>query len=222
MVKIKEVLDHLKPGETVLVEHPSKVEPILFFYEIAAWAESKGYPMVVDDILDTLYLYKMHLELAGKDTSFLNDVKIIKLGGKVNVGQIVGRVRIKDEPAIFEREYKRIFESQLDEGKITVNPVLGLEKLFLTEEFKRDLLARMYIPLSLVGDRRRISFYFVNTNLIERTVPEALPLLEEVASTVLEVDIMKRKEDVIGKIAYRFLITKSVNNELSGLEFTLP
>ncbi len=221
MIKVKEVLEHLVPGETVLIEHPSKVEPILLFYEIVTWAESKGYPVVIDDVLDTLYLYKRHLELAGKGNSLLDNAKVIKLGGRLNVGQVVGRVRVKDDPIIFEQEYIKAFESQLDEKNVIINPFLGFEKLFLIKEFRRDLWARMYVPLSYIGDRRRIAFYFVNTDVVRSTAPEALPLLEEIASTVFEVGIMKREEDAIGKIAYRFLITKSVNNELSGLEFAL-
>ena len=221
MVTVREILDHIKPGETVLVEHSSRAKAIMLFYELVNWAKEKGYPVVVDDVLDTLYLYKAQLELARKDTSFLNEVKVIKAGGRLNVGQVVGRVKI-DDPTVLEREYREIAHSLLREGEIAVNPALGLEKLFLATESARDVLVTLYNLIPFAGDKRRIAFYFINTDVVGYTLPVVLPLLEEGASTVIEVDIEKKSEIGIGKVAYRFLVVNLVHNELSGLEFMLP
>lgn len=213
MIRVRDILDNIQLGETVLIEYSSKVAPILFFSELVNWAKEKGYSAVVDDILDTLYLYKVQLELVGADMSFLNDLKVIKFGGRFNVGQIFGRLHI-ERPEIREQKYKEFFGPVLEEGKTVVNPVLGFEKIFLLQESKADILNLMNEILSFVGEKPRIALYFINSDVLESTAPEALPLFEELASTILKVDIE-------GKL-YKFSVVKSVNNNLLGLEFTLP
>ena len=64
-----------------------------------------------------------------------------------------------------------------------------------------------------IGDERRIELYFVNTDVLERTLSVSLPLLEELASTIIEVDTKGG--------FYKFSVVKSVNNKLLGLEFTM-
>ena len=95
-----------------------------------------------------------------------------------------------------------------------VNPVLGIGKLFLLAESKREVLSTVNGILSFLGNERRIAFYFINTDLLKTAAPEALPLLEELASTVIRVDVE-------GK-SHKFSIVKSVNKELLGLTFVLP
>lgn len=104
----KNVWDDVKPGESVLIEHSSTGAPYLGLLHLINWAKEKGYQVVVDDVLDTLYLYKVQMKLAGFDASILDDVKAIKFGGRIKVGQVVGRLQIK-EPVIREREYGQIF-----------------------------------------------------------------------------------------------------------------
>jgi len=98
---VRNVWDGVKLGETVLVEHSSTTAPYVGLWQLMNWAKE-------DDVLDTLYLYKTQMKLAGLNTSILNDVKVIKLGGRLNVGQVVGHLHIK-EPVIREQEYRQIF-----------------------------------------------------------------------------------------------------------------
>lgn len=213
MISARAIWDKLQPYETVLIEYSSRVEPTPLFYELLNWAKEKGCQVIVDDVLDTLYQYKVQLDLAGKDTSILNDVKVIKLGGRFNVGQLIGRIKIK-EPTVREHEYRKISESLPIEGGSVVNFVLGFERIFSLAESVEEVLHIMNQILSFVGDKIRIAFYFMNTDVLESTVPEALNWIEELATTIVEVG----RE---GKL-YKFSVVKSVNNELSGLEFTLP
>jgi len=106
---VRNVWDGVKPGETVLVEHSSTTTPYVGLCQLMNWARGKGYQVIVDDVLDTLYLYKTQMKLAGLNTSILNDVKVIKFGGRLEVGQVVGHLHIK-EPVIREQEYGQIFE----------------------------------------------------------------------------------------------------------------
>lgn len=113
---VRNVWDSIKPGETVLVEHSSLATPYVRLWQLISWAKEKGYQLLVDDVLDTLHLYKVQMRLAGLDTSILDDVKVIKLGGRLEVGQVVGRLHVK-EPVIRETEYRRIFDSLLGGGR---------------------------------------------------------------------------------------------------------
>ena len=69
--RFEELLNSLKRGETVLVEHPSSYMPYKGLYSLIKWAKSRDYPVVIDDILDTLYIYKVNMELADFDSNYL-------------------------------------------------------------------------------------------------------------------------------------------------------
>ncbi|MCD6373715.1 MAG: DUF257 family protein [Thermococcus sp.] len=219
MVVGREILDHLKPGETVLIKRTSIVEPIMLLSEIAQWAKERGYQIVISDIMDTLHRYKVHMELAGLNTAFINDTKVIKIGGSSKNGQVIGKLDIS-EPMVQAHKFKKIYEPLLD-GGVTVHIILGLAKLLLHDESIKNVLERVHILSTLGDNKRHIVFLFIDVDIVERSIPVAIPLLEEVASTVIEVNVGKREKSNIGKLAYKFAILKSVNNELSGLEFTL-
>lgn len=64
-MNIGEFLSSFRPGETVLFEYSPKAPPEILFFEIVRWAEEKGYPVLVDDVLDTLDEYLRRLSLMG-------------------------------------------------------------------------------------------------------------------------------------------------------------
>lgn len=204
---LHKIWNSIKYGETVLIEHDSVTSPVLGFYHLIRWAREKENTVVVDDVLDTLYMYKIHLELAGFDTSILDELKVIKAGGRFEVGQILGRIGLK-EPSIRESEYRRIFKS-ISPNDNVVNPVLGFEKLLLIADSKQDTLTTMNTVLSFTGTKR-IAFYFITTDLLEKSVPYALLLFENMATTVIKVTKEDRR--------FSFNVVKSVNNEIDGME----
>ncbi|NJE07613.1 hypothetical protein E3E31_03585 [Thermococcus sp. M39] len=206
---VGEIWNSLKFGETVLIEHDSYTSPALWVYYLIKWAKGKGYDVLVDDILDTLYVYRVHLKLAGLDTSILNDVKVIKLGGRLNVGQVVGHLRIK-EPVIRESEYRALLDSLPRER--VINPVLGFEKLFLLVESEREVFELVNSISSFIEDDRRIAFYFINTDLLKK-MPHVSSLLEELASTVVRVTKHGR--------SFSLKVVKSVNDEIDGVEVSM-
>lgn len=203
----------LKPGETVLIEYSSRSTPFIVFYNLIQWAKNNDFEILIDDILDTLYVYKVQLGLAGIDLDLFNDVMVIKESGRVEVGMIVGRMGIRDS-AIYWSEYNKIMEPIFERAKgLIINIVLGVEKLFVLADNKRDILNNINNILSWTGNTKRITFYFINTDLVNTLGVGVLPLLEELASTVINVD----KNE--GRV--RLFITKSINDELDGQEITL-
>ncbi|USG99846.1 DUF257 domain-containing protein [Thermococcus argininiproducens] len=207
---ISKIWDSIKWGESVLIEHDSLTSPVAGFYHLLTWSKRKDYDILIDDVLDTLYLYKTHLELAGFDTSILNDIKVIKAGGRFEVGQVLDRIAI-NEPVIRESEYKKILDS-VSIGDKVINPVLGFEKLLLLAESKQDSLATINTVLSFTGTKR-IAFYFANISLLKTGTPHTLPLFEEVVTTVIKIRKKGRK--------LSFSVVKSINNKIDGLEVTI-
>lgn len=203
----------LKPGETILIEYSARSTPFIVFYSLIQWAKNNDFEILIDDILDTLYAYKVQLSLAGIDLDLFSDVLVIKESGRVEVGRIVGRMGLRDS-AIYWSEYNKIMRPIFERAKrLVINIILGIEKLFVLADSKREILNNINNILSWTGNTKRITFYFINTDLVNTLGIGVLPLLEELASTVINVD----KNE--GRV--KLLITKSINNELDGLEINL-
>ncbi len=209
MKTVRDILDALKPGETVIIEYDSLTSPVACFHYIVKWAKERGHRIVIDDVLDTLYLYRAHLKLAGIDVRDIDDVEVIKEAGLLDVGKVVARLELK-QYAIRKVEYERVYEPLLDRG-VVVDIVLGSEKLFVISDIKAGMNLINAI-LSYTGDERRIAFYFINKDLLEINNPRILPLLEEVATTVIKMT----KE----KSQYLLSVMKSITPEIEGV--TLP
>lgn len=211
MREINALLERLKFGETVLLEHNSLTTPARGLYYLVKWAQEKNYQIIIDDVLDTLYLYSIQIKLSGLDPSILDSVNVIKEGGRIEVGNVVKRLPIK-EAGIQEKEYAKVFDPLLEQGRI-INPVVGTEKLLLLSPSKREILTILNTILSYTGNEKRIAFYFINTDLLEKSNPCVIPMLEEIATTVIKVSKQGRET--------LFSVVKSVNNEIDGKEIKL-
>ncbi|WP_297499176.1 DUF257 family protein [Thermococcus sp.] len=209
--KVNWLWDSLKPGETILIEHDSLTSPVLGLYYAVKWAKEKGYKVIVDDILDGLYLQVSHLKLAGYETSFVDELQIIKEGGTIRVGNVVAHLRL-NQYAIRQTQYSRVYEPLISGGGV-VNIVLGLDKLFLISDLRENMNTINAI-LSYTGDERRLAIYFVNRDLMGISSPHFLPLLEEIATTVIRVTKERSR--------YVFSVVKSINNNLDGESLSLP
>lgn len=212
MENIFRLWDSLKPGETVLIEHDSMTSPSLGLYYSIKWARERGYRIVVDDVLDTLYLCRTHLKLAGYDVEVFDDLDVIKEGGVIRVGKVLAHLHLKQH-AIRQAEYRRVFEPLLSEKGEVLNIVLGIEKLFLISDMRENMNMVNSI-LNYTGDERRIALYFINGNLLEVGGPHLLPLLEELSTTVIRVSKDGKR--------YLLSVLKSVNNELDGIVISIP
>ncbi|NJE25112.1 hypothetical protein E3E22_00400 [Thermococcus sp. MV5] len=184
MSTISTLLENLKFGESILIEHSSTAPVHILFYELIKWAELNSYPILIDDFLDSLYLYKKHIKLSGLSNQPINNVVVIKLGGILEVGHVIGKVSVS-ESTILQKEYDYVFERV--PHKRFLNIVVGFDKyLFLLQE-KKELLSALHDILKYVGNKRRIAFYFINQDLIEVAAPAALPILEEGFTRVVRI-----------------------------------
>lgn len=203
------IWEKTKFGETVLLEYNSIGFPSFGLYSLVSWARKNGYMVVVTDILDTLKIYMEHARLSGLDVNVFHDIKVIKLGGRLEVGNVLRRIPISEE-SVIEKEIAKLLESLFPEGNV-VNIVVGVGKLFaLYSSSVRDTLSLVNFMLSFVGDERRKIFYFLNLDMIEKAEPMILPMFEEFATTVVRVN--KR-----GSV-FQFKVLKALNLELDGFE----
>ncbi len=209
MTCLDSIWDELRPGETVIIEYSSLLFPAVVFYQALMWASKRNYKIIIDDVLDSLYLYKVHLQLAGLSTDIFDSIEIIKEGGVLPVGRVASHLELKQygvRKVEYERAYKLIM-SRTEEKQI-VNLVVGAEKLFLISNV-RENINTLNLILSYMGDKRKITLYFINKDLLEVSGAYLLPLLEELATTVIRID--KRNERYVVSVA------KSINSKLEGV-----
>ena len=207
-------LDMVKMGETVLVEYSSPNYALDFMVLLLKrYADERGYPFVVDDNLDTLHLIDKHLSFFGLENAF-SDAIVIKTGGIMNVGNVVERIKLEREPAIYLKRYEDASKRLQDKYPRSLNVVLGLEKLFA---FIKDFLSFYEIMASIerfLGNPDRKAFYMFDTRICEMLPLNPLPALENLASTIVRADL--REGRIVGRI------TKCPNTEMMGWEVEAP
>lgn len=184
MSTISTLLEDLKFGESILIEHSSTAPVHILFYELIKWAELNSYPVLIDDFLDSLYLYEKHIKLSGLLTKPIKAAMVIKLGGILEVGNVIGKVSVS-ESTILQKEYDSVFEKVPHERFLNI--VVGFDKYLLLLQDKKEFLSSLHDILKYVGNKRRIAFYFINQDLIEVAAPAALPILEEGFTRVVRI-----------------------------------
>lgn len=209
-MQISKFLSHIKPGETVVVEHDSMAVPSYVLYTLIRDALNEGKKVLIDDFMDTLHIYKTQLELAGVDVSIFDEVLVIKIGGIVDVGSVVGRISARGG-AIIRKEYEKIYAGAISGSQVIINPVLGLEKVLLFEEDKVELMGTLAEISVRLGDTRRVAIYFVDKDILNSVHPVALPIIEFMATTLIDVEKKGR--------VYTLEVLKSITPEIDGKTF---
>ncbi|AMM53169.1 DUF257 family protein [Pyrococcus kukulkanii] len=193
----EEFLSNFRLGETVLVEYSAYSRPELLFYDIVTYSKL---PIVVDDLMDSLYEYYIRLKLAGINVEKLDSIKVIKTGGSKNVGNVIGKLEL-GKYVMNIGEYAKIMD-KAGEPPFT-NPVLGIHKLiFLGNILENMKLLKMISDY--IGNESRVAFYFLNRDAIEKFSPAVLAMMEEIATSVIVLE---------GKT---MVVKKAINEDLVG------
>ncbi|WP_232462909.1 DUF257 family protein [Thermococcus sp. P6] len=199
------VLSGIRPGESVLVEHSPVASPEILLYVLMEEYLKAGNYIIIDDIADTFREYVTRLELMGLNTGHLMEIPVIKIGGRHNFGNVVGRVDVEKYSLNFDY-YREAYEKVAPET-VVFNPVLGIHRLFMA--FGRNESIRLIRTISnFVGDKSRLAFYFINGEVVERRSPDLLPLLEEIFTTVLRWELIEGE--------YRVKVVKSTSPATLG------
>ncbi len=178
----------LDKGEDVIIEYCSEKPAHLLFYSIITGLREIGRSFIIVDELDQLHIFKTHLGLSGLDTDIIDETKVVKFGGVLNTGNVVGRVELTEEPPVRKRRYEEMLQKLGEERRFRV--VLGFDKVIRSHENDPRELERIfgYLIRPHLGDEERTTMYMINTDLMgERTLKE----LREHASRVLGMECSK-------------------------------
>ncbi|WP_457750602.1 DUF257 family protein [Thermococcus sp.] len=182
------ILDKFKGGESVLVEYNPLKRPELFFYEALSYFRAKNMPILIIDILDTLHIFKEHLKFTGIDLQ-LDDVCVLKEGGKVRIGRILGDVPANNDFSYHAAKYSKtvrpFFMKHREETKVIF--VLGIEKFVYPFQDDMQKMERYFetIERPLIAPKDKITFLFINKGVVN---PRVLRSMESDKPHVIEID----------------------------------
>ena len=216
--EITTLMDSLKPGEIVLLLYDESLIPEFAFLFLVKYARNRGMTILVDDILDSLYVVVKHLEYIGVDTSFVNDIFVLKVGGSKRVGKIYEHIKLEN---VYSEKYtilsRKFYEEHGRSGNI-LNIVLGFENLFYLTPHPRAVALSMAELASFLGEKSRIAVYMVNKKLMEYVPSNPLPFIERIASTVIYMEAYPRKATLrIGKCSSIDLVGKGFIIEIDDI-----
>jgi len=204
-----ELFDKLKPGEIVLVEYSSKDDPMVVFAETMKWADVKGYQTLVTDLFNRVDLCLRRMKLEVPECEVLKKTKFIEIGYRelpeVDVVKFIEGD--KELPALV-REYRKVFDELLGKG-FSIVFLFGMERWGL---IRNEEISLVNVLGTFLGDTRRIAFYFVSKDVLAGTSSKALSLLEELATTIVE---LKKEEK------RKLVVTKALNRMLEDYEIEL-
>ncbi|AEH24503.1 DUF257 family protein [Pyrococcus yayanosii] len=207
------ILDVLeKKRISILVEHTSEdiLGPTIF--DIIKKVKDKygdSIGIIITDFLDTLAIYKYQAELLDLDTSIIENAAIIKVGGKINVGNVLHKIPVSAYPV-----YKTLYEealgkvlTTLPKGTFSINIQLGIENIMNIFD-KKELIEQVhdigeYIVTKEIDIR---DIVFLNVDAIKKVSVEVLSMLRMIFPVVIRVI-----DD-----GHSFVVKKSVFPELKG------
>ncbi len=172
---IDELLGEMKIGEMVLVEYEPISSPEVVFHRIVDHFLKEDVPILVVDVLDTLHTFNEHLKRRGIRLP-VDRLTVVKEGGRVRLGNIIGEVFIPSEPSEFtyhqvqySKTVKPFFERD-EKPKAII--VLGMEKFILP--FQNDLRkVEMYFEMierPPIAPGGKYTFLFINRSVASEYV----------------------------------------------------
>lgn len=207
---LQKLWDSLKSGEIVLVERTDTKDQHIGIYHMMEWGFEKGYRVLIVDILDSLHLIKAKTKLSGLNEDVFDKVHVIKIGGKVQVGNVIEWIGDIIEPVIVAGKFREAYERFIDENPKTLVIVIGMEKLSLTSEtIPKNVQVFIGLLSKYVGDERRLAVHFIKTYAFDGEKKFILGLLEDIATSVIRVSSEEKVTE--------FKVVKSIEPELEGL-----
>ncbi|NJE54734.1 hypothetical protein E3E28_05850 [Thermococcus sp. 21S9] len=178
------MFNSLRFGGLTLLENYSTMGVELTMYAILNYAYERGLPVLVEDIFDAFAGYVRHFEVMGL-TPPMEHVGVLKIGGVDEVGHVVDKIQFEADPTLYLQKKERAIERAMGDDRY-VYIVTGFERLL---GFQRDVKGVYVIVNHLrenLGNDRRMSFNIIEGNVIRGFPTNPLPLLEGVATSVIE------------------------------------
>ena len=202
-----EILDKIKPGEIVMVEYSSNMNPTKILYDILKWGKSKEYQTLITDMYNLIDFHVRRMKMEGLNVEVLKWAKIVEIGRhKPLMGDVIKFIPVDRELLALLAEYREVYEDIVSKG-FTLILFFGLERYML---FKNEVIPFASVLETFLGDTRRVAIYFVNKDVLSNISPNPFPLIEELATTIIELQKETKK--------MKLTVNKALNSELEGYE----
>lgn len=184
-MRVENVADTLRGGETVLIRYDPTCAPERAFYNLVMYYNEKDIPILVVDVVDTLHIFKEHLSMMGVELPFEN-LYVIKDGGRMKLGRVLGKAELTDDFHYHASQYGRIVRPFFEEfrDKIKVVIVIGTEKFVLPFQDKETKVEEYFEKVARppIFSRDKITFIFINEKVAS---PRIIHTFEEISQYVL-------------------------------------
>jgi hypothetical protein len=179
------MFESIKPGEIVLLEYLPSYIPEFFVKEAIEYAKAKGMPIIIDDNFDTLPVIVHNMDMLGISID-MDDVSVIKTGGRVEVGNVMAWVKFHPDPRVYLRNYINAAKRAFDEYPNAINIVLGLENLLRLPKSVSEFYTIIINLGKFLGNEKRRAFYLMNREVINALPFYTAEEMRRIASTVIE------------------------------------
>ena len=178
MITKEDVLS-FKPGEIIVVEYTSKSQAPLVFSEILKAFGSEN--VLVLDIVDIGFTFQKALEVAGVEPNEIHSVPVVKLGGKINWGNVLARFDVYSDPRIFIEKTENLIKERAPKKRSIVT--FGTERVpIIHKDARRVALYLTDCASEKLGNSFTTIVYFINRDTAERPF---LGLMEDLATRVI-------------------------------------
>ncbi|WP_297070632.1 DUF257 family protein [Thermococcus sp.] len=175
------------PEGKVLVEYgPTKHPERLFHAMMTFYLDSGDVPVIVD-IIDTLHVFTQQLAFQGISLP-IERIPVIKCGGRINVGNILGKIGVTDNFEYYLAQHARITKKLMKNtarGR-GVTLFLGMGKCIMAFQDDPYRLENYFETIFrwYGTEGNRVSIFFVNRGVINEY---ALKSLEQDSNYIITV-----------------------------------
>ena len=188
-------MDGIQPGELVLLEYTSKEPVHLLFQMVLKYARLRKTPFLIIDVLDGLYVMHTKLKLLGIDTGDIENAPVMKIGGEMDIGNIVTKVDEITEFSIFRSRFMEAMQKiqEISGDKVFIRIVVGatelLQKMEKNSMEREAFFAGVIYPL--IGNPITKGLVFLNRKrVMEMGLKEAEALSTRVLRAKMEGDTL--------------------------------
>ncbi|WP_297438116.1 DUF257 family protein [Thermococcus sp.] len=198
-MSVEDLLRSVPEGKILVEYEPMKHPERIFHTMIKFYLNSGDVPLVVD-VIDSLHVFVQHLAFQGVNLP-LDKILVIKCGGRVNLGNVIGRISVTDNFEYYLAQHARIarkFMKTVEKGR-QVTFFLGTGKFIMTfqdDPYKlENYFETIFRGYDTKGDK--VSIFFVNRGVVNE---HALKSLEQDSNYVIQVDRETRLLKAPGRV----------------------
>ncbi len=181
---IEEIMEDFRtlcPGEVIIIEYSSLVPVHLaVFIPLITAVDRAG--VIVSDIFDQFHVMHAHLSLGGIDTSWIDEIPVVKFGGTLQTGKVIKRISVLNPTPVWHTGY---LEALRAFPGLKVVVVLGPEKFMsVNPNIPTSTLCRKLIASSM-GSGDTVTVAFINRDVVSESTLEDI---REIGTRVFELN----------------------------------